>query len=143
MVEAGIGASVGGGILAVDIGSGGKAVASKREAGTGLALIFALGAVDVRDRLGVRTGGCTERLLNAYSDLAHICNVGARRTGTGSDLGLSQSISLLQSSIIDEAAPFSTRGVLVELLPTSVSKSTSVASWPSSQPVFCMPSEAV
>lgn len=65
MVVVGIGARVGGGMLATGIGSGGKAVASKREAGTGLALSLAFGAVEVRDRLGVRVGGCTERLLNA------------------------------------------------------------------------------
>lgn len=60
---AGTGAT-GGGMLAVDIGSGGNAVGSKRDAGTGLALSFALDVVAVRERLGTRVG-CTERLLKA------------------------------------------------------------------------------
>ena len=79
-------------MLATDIGSGGKAVASKREAGTGLALSFALDVVDVRERLGAWVG-CTESALKDYSRVSLILWHGHSRTGTGSAFGWSQSMS--------------------------------------------------
>lgn len=64
---AGTGAIAGGGMLATDIGSGGKAVTSKRDAGTGLALSFALEeAVDARERFAV-WAGCTDSVLNVWA----------------------------------------------------------------------------